>query len=166
MWQGIQTITDYKPHSTMSPLSSASLIDELHHFIARFDQNNKEVSLKAELPPNVLPLTSDVYSTRCKVNAWKAAVPDRIPGCVLKACVEQLAEVFTDIFNLSLVPTNFKPSTIVPLPKHSNTLALNDVRPVALTPIIAKCFSEAGCTPFEILSPCYTRPIPICLSPQ
>lgn len=119
------THTDFKSPNTVPPSSSASLPDELNHFYTRFDRN-KEISLKAEHQPSELPLTlhtSDVYSTLCKVNARKAAGPDGIPGCVLKACVEQLAEVFTDIFKLSLaqttVPTSFKTSTIVPVPKHS-----------------------------------------------
>jgi hypothetical protein len=40
---------------------------------------------------------------------------------ILKACADQLASVFTDIFNLSLsqsvIPTCFKIATIVPVPK-------------------------------------------------
>ncbi|KAI4882367.1 hypothetical protein NFI96_008890 [Prochilodus magdalenae] len=50
------------------------------------------------------------------------------------------------IFNLSLaqaaVPTIFKTATIVPVPKHPTASALNDFRPVALTPIISKCFER------------------------
>ncbi|XP_030641384.1 NACHT, LRR and PYD domains-containing protein 12-like [Chanos chanos] len=66
MWQGIQNITDYKPPSTVPPSSSASLPDELNHFYARFDRENKEVTLKADLPPGELPLSlssSDVCAT-------------------------------------------------------------------------------------------------------
>ncbi|KAL3058249.1 hypothetical protein OYC64_010426 [Pagothenia borchgrevinki] len=52
----------------------------------------------------------------------------------------------TDIFNLSLaqtvVPTCFKTTTIVPVPKHSAAAGLNDFRPVALTPILMKCFEK------------------------
>ncbi|KAK1792540.1 hypothetical protein P4O66_012480 [Electrophorus voltai] len=54
-----------------------------------------------------------------KVNTRKAAGPDCIRGRVLKACEDQLAPVFSDIFNLSLtlgiVPSCFKRSTIVPV---------------------------------------------------
>ncbi|KAI4892209.1 hypothetical protein NFI96_007149 [Prochilodus magdalenae] len=52
----------------------------------------------------------------------------------------------SDIFNLSLaqavVPTIFKTATIMPVPKHSTASTLNDFRPVALTPIISKCFER------------------------
>ncbi|KAK3545619.1 hypothetical protein QTP70_008237 [Hemibagrus guttatus] len=60
--------------------------------------------------------------------------------------IVQLAQVFTDIFNLSLaqaiVPTCLKTTTIIPVPKHSSAECLNDLRPVALTPIIMKCFEK------------------------
>ncbi len=56
------------------------------------------------------------------------------------------SRVFTDIFNLSLslsvVPSCFKKSTIVPIPKKNKITCLNDWRPVALTPIFSKCFEK------------------------
>ncbi|KAI5626796.1 gastrula zinc finger protein XlCGF28.1-like [Silurus asotus] len=59
---------------------------------------------------------------------------------------DQLADVFTDIFNISLsskvVPTCFKTTTIVPVPKKSTISCLNDYRPIALTPIMIKCFER------------------------
>ena len=65
---------------------------------------------------------------------------------VLRVCAVQLAEVFTDIFNRSLlqsvVPTCFKHSTIVPVPKKTIITCPNDYRPVALTSIIMKCFER------------------------
>ena len=80
------------------------------------------------------------------MNPRKAAGPDGIPGRVLRACAEQLAGVFCDIFNLSLslsvIPVCLKTATIVPVPKHSTATCLNDFRPVALTPIITKCFER------------------------
>ncbi|KAI3352073.1 hypothetical protein L3Q82_020885, partial [Scortum barcoo] len=59
----------------------------------------------------------------------------------------QLAGVFLDIFNLSLqlatVPVSLKTSIIVPVPKKSAVTCLNDYyRPVALTPVIMKCFER------------------------
>uniref|UniRef100_A0A3Q3R856 Uncharacterized protein n=1 Tax=Monopterus albus TaxID=43700 RepID=A0A3Q3R856_MONAL len=76
----------------------------------------------------------------------KAAGLDKIPGRALRARASELAEVLTTIFNLSLsqstVPTCFKTTTIVPLPKKSPVTCLNNYRPVALTPIIMKCFER------------------------
>ncbi|KAF7648743.1 hypothetical protein LDENG_00152540, partial [Lucifuga dentata] len=76
------------------------------------------------------------------VNVKKAAGPDGIPGRVLKDCAHQLTEVFTDIFNLSLVHATVLFCTIIPVPKQTNISSLNDYRPVALTPIISKCFER------------------------
>lgn len=79
-------------------------------------------------------------------NVGKAAGPNRIPGLLLKSCTAQLAGVFMNIFNLSLslsvVPVCFKIDTIIPVPKSSTVTALNDCQPVALTPIVSKCFNR------------------------
>ncbi|XP_031159417.2 uncharacterized protein LOC116052744 [Sander lucioperca] len=116
------------------------LIDEL---------DNKEVAIKSVVSADHQPLTlstTDVCVALSRINACKAAGPDGIPRRVLWACAVQLTEVWTDIFNLSLaqaaVPACFKTTSIVPVPKHSTATSLNDFRPVALTPIIMKCFKR------------------------
>ncbi|KAF7643823.1 hypothetical protein LDENG_00232730 [Lucifuga dentata] len=80
------------------------------------------------------------------INPRKAAGPDSIPGRVLRDCADQLKDVFTDIFNTSLhqtvVPKCLKSATIIPVPKKSSVSCLNDYRPIALTPIIMKCFER------------------------
>ncbi|KAK3540139.1 hypothetical protein QTP70_026878 [Hemibagrus guttatus] len=67
---------------------------------------------------------------------------------MLRDCAEQLADVFTDIFNISLssavVPTCLKTTTIIPVPKKSPVSCLNDYCPVALTPNIMKCFESSA----------------------
>jgi hypothetical protein len=76
---------------------------------------------------------ADVSKTFKQVNILKGAGPDRLPGCVLRACADQLASVFTEIFNLylneSVIPTCFKQTTIVPVPKKVKVTCLNDYRP-------------------------------------
>ncbi len=80
------------------------------------------------------------------VKTGKAAGPDGILPRVLKSCSSQLSCVFTDIFNLSLsncsVPTCFKKTVIVPVPKKTPASCLGDYRPVALTSVIMKCFEK------------------------
>uniref|UniRef100_A0A674B8A9 Chemokine interleukin-8-like domain-containing protein n=1 Tax=Salmo trutta TaxID=8032 RepID=A0A674B8A9_SALTR len=89
---------------------------------------------------------ADVSKTLRQVNIHKAAGPDGLPECVLRACADQLASVFTDIFNLSLyesvIPTCFKQTTIVHVPKNTKVTCLNDYRPVALTSVAMKCFER------------------------
>ncbi len=81
-----------------------------------------------------------------RINAHKSPGPDNIPGRVLRDCAVELTDVFTDIFNISLsqavVPTCFKATTIITVPKKSSPSCFNDYRPVALTPIIMKCFER------------------------
>ncbi|KAI5088080.1 gastrula zinc finger protein XlCGF28.1-like [Silurus meridionalis] len=148
MWQGIQAITNYK---TSPPACDhdASLPDALNDFYARFEVQNN-VKLRKTIPSptdQVLCLTTaEVRKTLCRVNPRKSAGPDNIPGRVLRECAEQLADVFTDIFDISLssnvVPTCLKTTTIVPVPKKSTVSCLNDYRLVALTPIVMNCFES------------------------
>ena len=89
---------------------------------------------------------ANVSKTFKRVNPRKAAGPVGIPSRVLGACADQLAGVFTDIFNQSLsqsvAPTCFKMATIVPVPKKAKVTELNDHRPIALTSVIMKCFER------------------------
>jgi hypothetical protein len=56
------------------------------------------------------------------------------------------SSVFTDIFNVflteSVIPTCFKQTAIVPVPKEAKVTCLNDYRPVALTSVAMKCFER------------------------
>lgn len=72
MWKGVKALTDYK---TSNP------------------------------PPNAdtaLPGPHQVRVTVKKTNARKTAGPDGVTGQMLKDCAEQLTEIFTNIFNLSV----------------------------------------------------------------
>lgn len=138
MWQGIQAVTNYKTPSVACD-RDISLPDALNIFYARFEAQNDVVARKTTLAPNdqVLCLNSvDVRKTLYRVNPRKSAGPDNIPGRVLRGCADQLADVLTDIFNISLssavVPTCFKATTIVPIAKKSSVSCLNDYRPVSV----------------------------------
>ena len=104
---------------------------------------------------------ADLGKTFKRVNPHKA---------VLRACADQLAGVFTDIFNQSLsqsaVPTCFKMATIVPVPKKAKVTELNDYRPVALTSIIMKCFETLDKDHITSTLPDTLDPTPICLPLQ
>ncbi len=110
---------------------------------------NDTPAQKLPTPPNDRALClspADVRKTLSRINPRKAAGPDNIPGRVLKDCAAQLTDVLTDIFNTSLsqavVPTCLKSTTIIPVPKKSPVSCLNDYRPIALTPIMMKCFER------------------------
>ena len=112
---------------------------------------------------------ADVSKTFTQVNIHKVAGPDGLPGPILGACADQLASVFTDIFNLSLnesvIPTCCKQTTIIPVTKK--VTCLNACRPIALTSVAMKCFERRGCDGSHHRHyPGNPRPTPICISPQ
>ncbi len=130
------------------------LAEELNTFYGRFECNGG-----ATLPicaPGSSRQSSDVYAITFsehdvrrelkRVNVRKAAGPHGITGRVLRSCADQLAGLFTSIFNESLatsvVPTSFKKSVIIPVPKNSKPSCLNDYRPVALTSTVMKVFER------------------------
>uniref|UniRef100_A0A3B5QBX0 Reverse transcriptase domain-containing protein n=1 Tax=Xiphophorus maculatus TaxID=8083 RepID=A0A3B5QBX0_XIPMA len=149
MWRGIRTMTDYK-HSTQLTSRSSTLPDTLNSFFARFDTaGSREAVHLPQLEEQHQPLVlqkHQVTSTLRRINTHKAPGPDKVSGQTLKTCADQLAGVFLDIFNLSLqlamVPECLKSSTIIPVPKKRSITSLNDYRPVALTPVIMKCFER------------------------
>ncbi len=63
------------------------------------------------------------------------------PAC-LKSCADQLAPIFTKIFNRSLELSCFKCSPIIPVPKKPKIAGFNDYRPVALMFVVMKLFER------------------------
>lgn len=109
------------------------------------EEASSRTRTKSQRPPQPTPASSnppltlerqDVRRVLCAANPRKSAGPDGVPGTVLKACAEQLAQVFTDIFNLSLeqavIPPYLKSTIISPISKKSPITSLNDFRPIAL----------------------------------
>ena len=146
VWQGMAKITDYKTKASIRD-PDPDLPDKLNTFYCRFDEKNN-------YPPPPTPNHETVSEPPFKIsesevvkqfkmlNARKAAGPDSISPATLKNCANQLAPIYTGIFNTSLqlctVPKCFKTSTIIPVPKKAKISSLNDFRPVALTSIAMK----------------------------
>jgi hypothetical protein len=119
------------------------LPDKLNIFFTRFEDNRVPPTRLLTKDCRLAFSVADVSKTFKRVNPHKAAGPDGIPSRILRACADQLAGVFMDIFNLSLskydVPTCFKMATIVPVPKKAKITELNDS---PLTSVIRKCFER------------------------
>jgi hypothetical protein len=113
---------------------------------------------------------ANVNKTFKQVNIHKAAGPDGLPERVLKACADQLSNVFTDIFNLSriesVIPTCFKQTTIVPVPKEAKVTCLNDYRPVAHTLVAIKCFEKLFMAHINTIIPETLDPLQFAYSPN
>ena len=87
-----------------------SLLDEQSAIYAHFKASNTEPCVRAPAVPDDCVITlsvADVSKAFKQVNIHKAAGPDQLPGQVLKACADQLASVFTDIFNLCLTESTY-----------------------------------------------------------
>ena len=85
MWQGLQTITDYKGNHSQELPSDTSLPDALNYFYARFKANGTETCTRAPAVPEDCVITlsaGDVSKTFKQVNIHKAAGPDGLPGRV------------------------------------------------------------------------------------
>ncbi len=146
MWQGLKTICSSGNNSSAEVRADPLLAEELNTFYGRFECNGGATlpisasgsSRQSSDVDHVITVSEDeVRRELRRVNFRKAAGPDGITGCVLRSCADQLAGLFTSIFNESLatsvVPTSFKKSVIIPVPKNSKPSCLNDYRPVALT---------------------------------
>ncbi|KAG1928986.1 hypothetical protein F2P79_023208 [Pimephales promelas] len=82
LWQGIQTITGYKP-SPQTCDSDISLLNDLNSFFARFEAHNSTHAQTTLLPDDdqVLCLSpTSVMRSFSKINTRKAVGPDNIPG--------------------------------------------------------------------------------------
>ncbi len=142
MWQGINNITGFKGNKPATVNIASSLPDELNTFMlgSRLITPHHTESASAAAAEEVSPLTLSVADvTRSFRPRWytrPCAQSMRFPA----------SWGFTDIFNLSLslsvVPSCFKKSIIVPILKKNKITCLNDWRPVALTPIFSKCFEK------------------------
>ena len=150
MWQGLQTITGYKTKPpTHSNCDSVATPDNLNTFYSRFDKLNNTPTatfLTSNLTPPFTIQNHEVVASFQKQNSKKAPGPDGILTATLIHCADLLAPVFTDIFNFSLetqtVPSCFKSSIIVPVPKKQKVMSLNEYRPVALTSVLMKIFER------------------------
>ncbi len=173
MWQGLKTICSSGNNSSAEVRADPLLAEELNTFYGRFECNGGGATLPSSASASsrqssddhvFTPSEDEVRRELKRVNVRKAAGPDGITGRVLRSCADQLAGLFTSIFNesiaISVVPTSFKKSVIIPVPKNSKPSCLNDYRPVALTSIVMKVFKE----PHLLLHPCYFGPSSVCLS--
>ncbi|KAK3572430.1 hypothetical protein QTP86_032650 [Hemibagrus guttatus] len=160
VWKGLKYITNYK---TPSPSTEANqqLAEDLNEFYFRFETAGLTPHAPSEhlsiqpltppatplSPPPALRISEDgVRQIFLKQKKRKAPGPDGVTPVCLRTCADQLAFIFSQIFNRSLelceVPACFKRSTIIPIPKKPKMTGLNDYRPVALTSVVMKSFER------------------------
>ena len=96
MWQGLQTITDYKGKQSRELPSDMSQPDELNYFYVCFEASSTEACMRASAIPDDCVITlsvADVSKTFKQVNIHKSVGPDGLPGRVLRACADQVSSL-------------------------------------------------------------------------
>ncbi len=142
----LKETTNYKTPSP-STVENQQLADDLNEFYCRFE-NNTPHPLWTLLHTIINTSSNPPLPHTCNSDQRRrgAQGPDDVTPVCLKSCTDQLAPIFTKIFNRSLelceVPSCFKCSTIIPVPKKPKIAALNDYRPVALTSVVMKSFEK------------------------
>ncbi len=133
MWQGLKTICSSGNNSSAEVRADPLLAEELNTFYGRFECNGGGATLPSSASESSRQSSDDYAITFSeddvrrelkRVNVRKAAGPDGITGRVLRSCADQLAGLFTSIFNESLAS------------------CLNDYRLVALTSTVMKVFER------------------------
>ena len=155
-WKGLKELTgqskcNNKEIDIIRELGSA---DRLNSFYGRFDTRDfskEREQLKStleatvnntnfELPKNLVQKALNKIQTR------KAAGPDGLNTKVLKSCRQSLFYIIHFIFQTSLAtctfPACWKAGEIVPVPKNDCPKTDNELRPVTLTAILAKCLER------------------------
>jgi len=112
--------------------------------VPRLQSSHPIFDISEPLPDAFIIRVEDTEAALRNVKTNKSSGPDNIPSWILKEFAHILAAPVTAIFNSSLregvLP---KVATIIPLPKKRPLASVdNDIRPIALTPIIAKVFES------------------------
>ena len=125
-------------------------------FYPRFDKFifqdqivNQKKNLLSDRDNNNTPWTiseREVKYVFKAVQERKSSGPDNLKGKIIKMCSAQLCSLYTFIFNLSIkehiIPSIWKCSEIIPVPKKDKISEFNDLRRVLLTSIIMKCLEK------------------------
>jgi hypothetical protein len=153
-WSNLKKLCCYsKKKSTLVVDDDVAFANELNQFYARFDtedftdKQNAVIQVLLEIKDESIVVDeSDVQKCLSKINVKKAAGPDGLCGKVLKFCNNQLSSILSKLFQVSLdshcIPILWKTSELIPVPKSTLPKVKNDLRPVALTAIIMKCFER------------------------
>ena len=128
--------------------SAASLADAVNAHFATICSTLPALDT-ARLPAYLPAATRLPAVTRCQIwkelshiSVHKAPGPDNLPNRLLKEFAFELSDPVCSIINASLqqgvVPEQWKRATIVPVPKINPPPSMDKLRPISLTPTLAK----------------------------
>ena len=94
-----------------------------------------------------------VYEVLCGLDTSKSNGPDGISSRMLKSTASSIAPSIAQLFNLSIcvgkVPSAWKLSFIVPIPKSSRSHDPNNYRPISLLCILSKMLEKHILHPYS-----------------
>ncbi|XP_078000927.1 uncharacterized protein LOC144453491 [Glandiceps talaboti] len=145
VWASMKLMNGYtRKNSNLNssvPKTSIDYVNDLNCFYNRFDCHDfsQELTDLKTICNNCANTDESVFITTeeevrqlfLKVNPNKTVGPDLIPPRILKVCAHQLASIYSVIFNMYFksmsVPSIWKRSCIVPVPKKSTLTCMNDL---------------------------------------
>lgn len=151
-WKGLKYLSGYISKNCIpEPDDICAYVNELNSFYARFDSMNFNAEcmemldlVSTRICERTVISEEEVLYALNAAKPGKACGPDKISGRVIKACKSELLKPMHKLFQASLdkceVPSEWKTSETIPVPKIKIPLVMNDLRPVALTSVLMKCF--------------------------
>ena len=98
---------------------------------------------------SLLCTEDEVHDLLLTLDVTKSNGPDGISSSILKHTAGAIAPSLTKLFNLSIrlgqLPSQWKRSLIVPIPKSSSTGSPSCYRPISLLPIVSKVLERHMC---------------------
>lgn len=148
-YQKLKSLTGSTSKTCISPTDPISFTTDLNNFFARFDTTDFSAECKKELgdlpaleqPYSIWFTKRDVYHQLRSCKIGKAPGPDGITGRLLKTCTLELSPVLFSLYYESLlldIPTLWRTSIIIHVPKKPHPSEMNHYRLVALPSIITK----------------------------
>ena len=153
-WKGLKQLSGFGSKCCLPEPDDIHLyVNELNAFYARFDDKDFHNAcidmlnlIDGQMYPRIVLSEEEVVHALNRAKPGKASGPDKICSRVIKTCRRELVKPMLRLFQISLdlciVPIQWKTSEVIPVPKVNIPLVKNDLRPVALTDVLMKCFES------------------------
>ena len=144
-----------KGHLYSDSISKAEILNKKYTSVFTSDANDKHADTVLQGPsippmPDIIFDVSGIAKLLGNINPKKAHGPDALPCRLLKELAEELAPVFTDLFQRSydsgILPSVWKMANVTPVYKKGPVYEASNYRPVSLTCIPCKLMEHVICS--------------------